>query len=966
MNFLLRCTGRLSTLLLLAGVLCTNQLCAQQPEALLAEENYPAAARAFTALGTREGNLKAGLAWYDADSLQRALDAYRMATTDKNGTEIKDSLTALAYHKTGVIYYDVEDDRQAANNYLRAIAIRDKIFPEPHNDRAKSRHNMATSLRYLGKLDSAALVIRESISIYERLPAVDSLNWLRSLNELADISVKVEDFQLANSSFIAARGLLQNMPAVDAEDAFYCYYLGARTKLNFGANNEAITNAQLAIALAESSNKPVWLADAFTVLAGAHKENKDPAAARNAYRRAATTLEGYGQRPARLATIYLNLATMDAGGKEPAAALNYFDRARPLITTDDTGLRLEFIIRKAFALTNLDRMPEAIDLLNEGFPLLTGQPAVGTDELPTLLPDSIAPHLYTKASRLIGERANALLKLDRNDEALADYEAYLRLLDLLRGRVNSDASRRYLSQNHRFYFDRAISILLDTVLTVPTDEDRWQAFEYSERAKAYSLLATLQSNRNAMPRREAALRSRIAELERKATTDSKATTLLEAARLQLDRIVAQGKQAMEIPDFAFDRAGFTALLARRNTDLVAYHLGLEANYLFLIRPNGKITTRLLNVDRLTSDVANWTQSIKESAYRRKSLRPVAEQQATDEAFLTFGNSLSERLLPGEELSASVCIIPDGALNFLPFAALPAGTASLPLDYARLRYFQTGRELTYTYSARFLLQLDHLPRIEYDYNLVAFAPEFNATSAPAPGRSINQEGLRALPGLSPLRYNQPEVEEIAAMLPATRTFYGAGANRDAFISTLGNGRIVHLSSHGMVNATDPNLSFIAFSQLGDSLELEELLYFNDLSALPLATELAVLSACETSLGEYVPGESTLSLASAFAAAGARSTLTTLWRVDDEATKELMVRFYRELAGGASRGKALALAQTSHQETDDFFHPYYWSAMTLYGAAGPVEMASKAAFPWWMVAGGALLLLAGAVLVIRNKA
>jgi len=404
---------------------------------------------------------------------------------------------------------------------------------------------------------------------------------------------------------------------------------------------------------------------------------------------------------------------------------------------------------------------------------------------------------------------------------------------------------------------------------------------------------------------------------------------------------------------------------RQKTDVIAYHLGREANYLFLITSDGDISVRALNVAGLTNDVLNWTQSIKAGAFRRKSLRRVAEQTTLDGDFLDLGTSLYQRLLPKEALSFRICIVPDGALNFLPFAALPTERASLPLNYPELAYLQTGREVNYTYSVRFLLELERLPTVDYNHNLVAFAPGFNGAATPASGRSLDQAGLRALPGLSPLRYNRPEVEEISAMLPAARAFYGAEANRDAFINTLGSGRIVHLSSHGMVNAADPNLSFVAFSQLGDSLELEELLYFNDLSSLPLTAELAVLSACETSLGEYVPGESTLSLASAFAAAGARSTLTTLWQVDDEATKELMVRFYQELGNGAGRSEALALAQTAHREGGDFSHPYYWAAMTLYGASGPIDLAPDSPMPWWLMAGGGLLLLVGGFFLFRKK-
>jgi CHAT domain-containing protein len=165
---------------------------------------------------------------------------------------------------------------------------------------------------------------------------------------------------------------------------------------------------------------------------------------------------------------------------------------------------------------------------------------------------------------------------------------------------------------------------------------------------------------------------------------------------------------------------------------------------------------------------------------------------------------------------------------------------------------------------------------------------------------------------------------------------------------------------MVNTDDANLSFVAFAQGGNNLEEDELLYFNDLSTLPIEAELVVLSACETSIGKVVPGESVLSLGSAFAAAGAHSTLTTLWKVDDAATEDLMVAFYQQLSAGKSRAEALAEAQRQQRAAGEFAHPYYWSAMTLNGEAGTIELETGGKWPY-LLGGLILLLLCGGLLL-----
>lgn len=101
---------------------------------------------------------------------------------------------------------------------------------------------------------------------------------------------------------------------------------------------------------------------------------------------------------------------------------------------------------------------------------------------------------------------------------------------------------------------------------------------------------------------------------------------------------------------------------------------------------------------------------------------------------------------------------------------------------------------------------------------------------------------------------------------------------------------------------------------------------------LDTELAVLSACETGLGEVRTGEGVFGLRRAFAAAGAATLVMSLWKVPDEQTQQLMEDFYRRILAGESRAEALRGAQLAMREKEP--HPIYWGAFICQGDPGPL--------------------------------
>jgi CHAT domain-containing protein len=95
------------------------------------------------------------------------------------------------------------------------------------------------------------------------------------------------------------------------------------------------------------------------------------------------------------------------------------------------------------------------------------------------------------------------------------------------------------------------------------------------------------------------------------------------------------------------------------------------------------------------------------------------------------------------------------------------------------------------------------------------------------------------------------------------------------------------------------------------------------------DLVVLSACETNLGELSAGDEIVGLNRAFIYAGSPSILASLWSVEDEAMKDLMVAFYSYLDGGHTKGEALRRAQTDMRKNPRTASPYYWAGFVLTG-------------------------------------
>ncbi|MCX7016049.1 MAG: CHAT domain-containing tetratricopeptide repeat protein [Candidatus Sumerlaeota bacterium] len=188
-------------------------------------------------------------------------------------------------------------------------------------------------------------------------------------------------------------------------------------------------------------------------------------------------------------------------------------------------------------------------------------------------------------------------------------------------------------------------------------------------------------------------------------------------------------------------------------------------------------------------------------------------------------------------------------------------------------------------------------------------------------------LSALPGA------EREAREIAALFPKSAVKLNEEATESlakSGFATLGNPDVVHFACHGIFNDKAPQLSYLALTpdRANDGkMEMHEV-FGLDWRGVSLVT----MSACSSGKGKLGVGDDLAGLTRGFMFAGAPSVLCSLWDVDDEATRALMVAFYHGYIGGLSKPEALREAQRAVRESadhPDWSHPYYWAAFTLWG-------------------------------------
>ena len=350
----------------------------------------------------------------------------------------------------------------------------------------------------------------------------------------------------------------------------------------------------------------------------------------------------------------------------------------------------------------------------------------------------------------------------------------------------------------------------------------------------------------------------------------------------------------------------------------------------------------------------------------KGLRASADGLSdTESIWAQLSTQLLKPLLPQLTGSHQWFLSPDGELNRVPFAALPAPQQmDTPLAQAvQLRLLTTGRDLvrlqqpTPPGSAALVMANPNYER-RITKQPSARKPDAVATVAQRRSGELGSNQWQPLPA------SEREGLKVANLL-GTGLITGSEATTTALQSQQGP-RVLHVATHGFFVADqerkpsgairaiqesspllrslrqeDPQLrSGLVFAGANQpDLDPNDDGYLTAAEAVTLnlkGTELVVLSACSTGQGDIRTGEGVYGLQRSLTVAGARSTLLSLWKVDDSATAEFMGRYYQRLKSGEGRSDALAAVQAEFRSGKvqspsgaNWKEPYYWAAWQLVG-------------------------------------
>ena len=417
------------------------------------------------------------------------------------------------------------------------------------------------------------------------------------------------------------------------------------------------------------------------------------------------------------------------------------------------------------------------------------------------------------------------------------------------------------------------------------------------------------------------------------------------------------------------------VIADDDTVLLEYFLGSEKSYVWVVTRTGITNHELPSEVVISNKVQSLYELLREPA--KPEGKPKLDQ-ATQELAQMILSPVADQLN-----KQRIIVAADGALNYIPFQMLPATPSNPEPLVAR-------HEIINAPSASILgeLRKEAGRRGVRSKALAAFGnPIFAAQNGQPqkneqPGKEQLKNAVRNielkgdtldLSTVGPLFYSAREIANLRDVVSEDQTFAATEyeATRDQLLSMdLTQFAILHFATHGLLDPKRPENSGLLLSTINrEGKPLEGFVGLQDVYSLRAPVDLVVLSACQTGLGKDIRGEGLVGLTRGFMYAGATSVVASLWKVQDEATAELMKRFYTEmLKNGMTPAAALRSAQNSIRQIPDWSAPHYWAGFTLQGEYRYVVNSSRGwqVYQVVLIVGIPLFLLAAGVYWHRYRA
>jgi len=488
------------------------------------------------------------------------------------------------------------------------------------------------------------------------------------------------------------------------------------------------------------------------------------------------------------------------------------------------------------------------------------------------------------------------------------------------------------------------------------------AFTASEKAKARLLHAAFQNSKakkiagvpDSLLQAERDLEVEIALYDKQLYNTGENTTLLKSItqeeakskifdlRIQRDRLIRQidtQYPAYQQLKYNLRYESVKSIQQERlhqGETLLEYFIGDSSIFIFVVQPNHYETVEVKRdfplenwVKEMRSGITDWYAGQMKDVDYQASVQMYAS--AAYQLYAKLVAPVAALLTP----KSHVVVIPHGILINVPFEALLTELPTRPDDLTAYKYWLLQHDISYCYSATLLAEMqDRILANHSTDPFMGMAPVYNNETTPGMsslGSGNNRQRFR------PLAYNNQEVDTIHKMMGG-QVFKGKNALKSSFVDSALYFRILHLALHGEANDRFGNYSYLAFYERPGAGSENACLYASEVYNMRLNADLVVLSACQTGLGELQQGEGIIGLTRAFAFAGAKSIMHSLWSIEDNKTMMLMTSFYENLKAGQAKDTALANAKRSFvlDGGDGREHPVFWAGFIGVGDMRAIDL------------------------------
>ncbi|OGQ83886.1 MAG: hypothetical protein A3F90_11925 [Deltaproteobacteria bacterium RIFCSPLOWO2_12_FULL_60_19] len=503
------------------------------------------------------------------------------------------------------------------------------------------------------------------------------------------------------------------------------------------------------------------------------------------------------------------------------------------------------------------------------------------------------PAGISAASLRIGDIFN---QSGKSEEAIPYYQRAIQQVESTRTLLQSEEHRQSFFEGELGAYVR----MMQALVSAGKAED---AFNYGERARSRTFLDILGSKvqlsraqgglleeERALQERIAALKARLAGQEEGTgrETENSRRELAEAGKAYeafLSKVRKQDKEQASLMSVEPLTLKEVQQLLEPGVTVLEYFVTEREVLLWIVE---KDKAQFVRLPTGRKELVAKVTSLRESIYQ------VGEKEKFKASSQELYRLLVEPALShvrGKEL----LIIPHDVLHYLPFQALLSPQGKYLIQDYPVYYLSSASLMQFTKAKR---------RASGERVLVMGNP------------SLGDEAYN-------LRFAEREAKEIATVYPQSAVYVRAEASKPRAVSLSPKYDILHFAVHAEFSEEEPLSSALLLTGEGKN---DGRLNVGEIFSLGLNASMVVLSACETGLGKLSNGDEMLGLARAFIYAGTPSVVTTLWKVSDRASYELMREFYRQLKTG-KKSEALRRAQLKTME--QFPEPFYWAAYGLTG-------------------------------------